>query len=152
MTTTKIAYCVQVHKQAELFIRLIRAIWHPENLYAVHVDRKASEAVWMTVNEACKVYSNVILLSRCVCRWGAWSLVESQLKSMQILLENGLDWSHWINLSGQDFPLKSPLQIHEFLKENPNKSFIRYFRPESRPDWKGEEVRIERIYIESFFQ
>ncbi|KAF7651869.1 hypothetical protein LDENG_00104390, partial [Lucifuga dentata] len=36
-----LAFIVTVHKELELFVRLLRAIYTPQNVYCIHVDAKA---------------------------------------------------------------------------------------------------------------
>jgi len=57
--------------------------------------------------------------------WGGYSLVDAELRGMARLLEMDKSWTHYINLSGQDFPLKSQKYIREFFAANPGKQFIR---------------------------
>jgi len=41
--------------------------------------------------------------------WGGYSLVDAELRGIKELLKMSLKWEFFINLSGQDFPLKSNL-------------------------------------------
>jgi|GEM_PF-2926492 len=66
--------------------------------------------------------------------WGGYSLVDAELRGMERLLEMG-EWSHFINLSGQDFPLQPQKQIMAFLEVNADREFIKVLNQDmDRPD------------------
>ncbi len=49
--------------------------------------------------------------------WGGYGMVQAEL--------NGVQWDFFINLSGQDFPLKSQEEIQHFLSQNAGKNFLK---------------------------
>ena len=66
---------------------------------------------------------------------------------MTALLEMNADWTHYINLSGQDFPLKSQAYISKFLTAHPATQFI-CAAPQrtSRPDTMN---RVDHFFVEA---
>ncbi|MEI8632707.1 beta-1,6-N-acetylglucosaminyltransferase [Vibrio sp. PP-XX7] len=80
-------------------------------------------------------YPNADILESENALWGGYSLVNIELRGMEKLLETNKNWSHFINLSGQDFPLKTQTYIRDFLSQNANKEFIQAFdQNKTRPD------------------
>jgi hypothetical protein len=80
-------------------------------------------------------YQGVELLEPQDALWGGYSLVDAELRGMTRLLEMDARWTHYINLSGQDFPLKSQNYIRQFFAANPGKQFIRALdQRKERPD------------------
>ena len=78
--------------------------------------------------------------------WGGYSLVDAELRGMALLLAMDGGWSHYINLSGQDFPLKSQEYIRQFFAANPGKQFIRALdQRKERPDTMN---RISHMFTE----
>ncbi len=78
--------------------------------------------------------------------WGGYSRVDAELRGMQRLLEMDRSWTHYINLSGQDFPLKSRKYMREFFAANPGKQFIRTLdQRNERPDTLN---RINHLLVE----
>ncbi len=143
-----IAYFILVHRYPEQFKRMFRAIHDPSNFYAVHVDRNSGPEFTKDIREFLRPYRNAEIIRAQGALWGGYSLVEAQLRGMKRLLEMDANWTHFINLSGQDFPLKSQAFIANFLKQNAGKEFISVLdqavvRPETMD-------RIEYIYIELF--
>ncbi len=73
-------------------------------------------------------------------------MVDAELRGMARLLEMDNHWTHYINLSGQDFPLKSQAYIREFFAANPGKQFIRVLNQAiDRPDTMN---RISHLFVE----
>jgi hypothetical protein len=119
-----IAYLILVHRYPEQFKRLFQAIYDPENHYLIHIDKSSGDEISNEISTFLKDFDNTDILEPENALWGGYSLVNIELRGMKKLLEMNKNWSHFINLSGQDFPLKTQAYIHNFLSQNPNKEFI----------------------------
>ncbi|KAH8071372.1 ATP binding protein [Aureococcus anophagefferens] len=115
----KIAYLIVAHDEATLRSAslLLDAIYDPENLYLVHVDAKHA---WTTTkDEAMKPFtknrSNVQWAQRTDVRWGRWSMNEPTLWGMREALRSPVDWDAFINLSGDTWPVLTPLSTRKTL-------------------------------------
>lgn len=143
---TAIAYFLLVHRFPEQFKRLFRAIYAPGNQYVVHIDKSSGTTIAEDLSDFLAPYQGVELLAAQDALWGGYSLVEAELRGMARLLEMSGRWSHYINLSGQDFPLKSQNYICQFFAANPEKQFIRALNQrKERPDTMD---RISHVFIE----
>lgn len=141
-----IAYFLLVHRYPAQFKRLFKAIYLPGNQYVVHVDKSSGASLADEISTFLKPYADVELLERQDALWGGYSLVDAELRGMARLLEMDDRWSHYINLSGQDFPLKSQNYIRQFFAANPGKQFIRALdQRKERPDTLN---RIDRLFVE----
>lgn len=120
-----IGYLLLVHRFPEQFERLFHAIHHPDHHYVVHVDANADPSVTRRIEAFLAAYPNAAMLDPRPALWGGYSLVDAELRGMAKLLEMNPDWEFFINLSGQDFPLKSQSAIRAFLARNRGKEFIR---------------------------
>ena len=141
-----IAYFLLVHRYPEQFKRLFKAIYEPGNQYVVHVDKSSGRALSDDITAFLKPYQGVDLLAAQDAAWGGYSLVEAELRGMERLLEMGREWTHYINLSGQDFPLKSQKYIRDFFTANAGKQFIRVAEQRSvRPETMN---RISHMFVE----
>ncbi|WP_442857065.1 beta-1,6-N-acetylglucosaminyltransferase [Caulobacter sp. Root487D2Y] len=137
-----IAYLVLVHRYPEQFKRLFKAIHDPDNHYLVHVDKNSGPALEADVRGFLAAYSNAAVLESKKALWGGYSLVDAELRGMAKLLEMGKDWTHFINLSGQDFPLMTQKRIKGFLTRNRGKEFIRVLdQAKVRPDTMGRVLQ-----------
>ena len=120
-----IAYLILVHRYPGQFKRLFRAIYHPANYYLVHVDKRSGVGLQTEIQDFLSSFTNASLLKSQSTRWGGYSLVDAELRGIEELLKFGSEWEFFINLSAQDFPLKSQMYIQDFLSRNIGKDFIR---------------------------
>lgn len=112
-----LAFILTIHKELELFVRLLRAIYMPQNVYCVHVDSKApleyQRAVQMLVN----CLENVFLASRSeTVTYAGFTRLQADLNCMRDLVRSDVKWRKVINLCGQDFPTKSNLELVRYLQ------------------------------------
>lgn len=142
-----IAYFILVHRYPKQFRQLFKAVYVPGNQYVIHVDKSSGPELAKDIAVFLEPYQGVHILSPQNASWGGYSLVEAELRGMEKLLEMDSRWTHYINLSGQDFPLKSQAYIRRFLANNPDRQFIKVSdQARQRPDTMN---RVDRYYIES---
>jgi Core-2/I-Branching enzyme len=142
-----IAYFILVHRLPDQFKRMFEAIYHPANHYLIHVDKNSGPALAADIAAFLAPYQNTEMLAARKAQWGGYSLVDAELRGMTKLLEMDGKWSHFINLSGQDFPLKSQGFIRDYLIKNEGKEYIRILDQAAiRPDTMH---RVGHICIEA---
>jgi hypothetical protein len=111
------------------------------------VDKNAGQALQDELRAFLLPYPNAAILESRRAQWGGWSLVDAELRGMAQLLRMGADWSHFINLSGQDFPLRSQTEIAGYLAARPGREFIKVLDQQvRRPDTMG---RVAKMVLES---
>ena len=111
-----IAYSIVMYKDEQQFEKLLRAIYRPQNHYCVHVDLSAKWTVYEFVKNVTKCFSNVHLAERRIdVKWGKFSVLEADLICMKQLLRHK-DWKYYINLTGQEFPLRTNSELVKILK------------------------------------
>lgn len=112
-----IAYSMVIHEKIEMFERLLRAIYAPQNIYCVHVDQKSpevfKEAVWAIVSCLPNVYVASKLES---VVYASWSRVQADVNCMQDLLKSPVQWRYLLNTCGTDFPIKTNAEMVRSLK------------------------------------
>ncbi|WP_228464682.1 beta-1,6-N-acetylglucosaminyltransferase [Chryseobacterium antibioticum] len=146
MKAISIAYLILVHRLPDQFKKLFTAIYESTNFYLIHIDKKASQEIGENVRIFLKSYSNVHILDSENVVWGGYSMVQAELDGMKYLLNMNAQWDYFINLSGQDYPLKSQKIIREFLSKNNGKSYLKIADQEkSRPETMN---RIENYFEE----
>ncbi|XP_075903317.1 beta-1,3-galactosyl-O-glycosyl-glycoprotein beta-1,6-N-acetylglucosaminyltransferase-like [Nelusetta ayraudi] len=112
-----LAYSIVVHHKVQNFERLLRAIYAPQNVYCVHVDTKSAASVRAAIEGIVSCFPNVFLVSQPVSVvYASWSRVQADLNCMADLYNSTTIWKYFINLCGQDFPLKTNLEIVRMLK------------------------------------
>jgi len=141
-----IAYLILVHRYLGQFKRLFRAMYHPANYYLVHVDKRSGVGLQTEIQDFLSSFANASLLKSQSILWGGYSMVDAELRGIEELLKISSEWEFFINLSAQDFPLKSQMHIQDFLSRNIGKDFIKVANQRKiRPDTLS---RIENYCIE----
>lgn len=111
----RIAYFIMAHHKPSMLLRLINAIYSEDNIYLIHVDSGADQELHELVWNLQQSNSNIRILPSRFLSWGGWSLVQVELDAITYLLNWNLEWTYYINLSGQDFPLVDQRNLQEFL-------------------------------------
>ena len=97
--------------------RLLRAIYRPQNSYCIHVDSKSGDAFKKALAAIAQCFDNVFLASRSLdVQWGRFSVLEADLICMEDLWQASATWKYFINLTGQEFPLKTNAELVKILK------------------------------------
>ncbi|KAG6484738.1 beta-glucuronosyltransferase GlcAT14B-like [Zingiber officinale] len=138
----RLAYLISGSKgDLDRLWRALRAMYHPRNLYVVHLDlespvgerrelsaRVAGDAVFAAVGNV-----RVIEKANMVTYRGP-TMVANTLHACAILLKMGKNWDWFINLSASDYPLATQDDIlHAFSSLPRNISFMEHT---SRLGWK----------------
>lgn len=112
-----LAFIVTVHKEFQLFVRLLRAIYMPQNVYCIHVDAKAPWEYRAAVRKLVNCLQNVFLSSHSeTVTYAGFSRLQADLNCMKDLAKSKIGWKKVVNLCGQDFPVKSNLELVQYLK------------------------------------
>ncbi|KAK1117685.1 beta-1,3-galactosyl-O-glycosyl-glycoprotein beta-1,6-N-acetylglucosaminyltransferase 3-like, partial [Acipenser oxyrinchus oxyrinchus] len=112
-----IAYSLVVHEKIEMFERLLRAIYNPQNVYCVHVDQKSPENFTKAVRAIVSCLPNVFVASKLEkVVYASWSRVQADLNCMKDLLATAVQWRYLLNTCGTDFPIKTNAEIVQSLK------------------------------------
>lgn len=108
-----IAFSIMAYKDIEQIERLFRAIYQPQNYYCIHVDKKSPDDFYNALKQISRCFDNVILASKRIdVRWAEFSVLEQELTCMEELLAFA-EWKYFLNLAGQEFPLRTN---HEMVK------------------------------------
>ncbi|XP_041747943.2 beta-1,3-galactosyl-O-glycosyl-glycoprotein beta-1,6-N-acetylglucosaminyltransferase 7-like [Coregonus clupeaformis] len=112
-----LAFILTVHKELELLVRLLRAIYAPQNVYCVHVDVKAPKEYREAVKSLVGCFPNVFLASRSeMVTYAGFSRLQADINCMRDLVESPVPWRKVVNLCGQDFPVKSNLELVRYMQ------------------------------------
>ncbi|XP_038652925.1 N-acetyllactosaminide beta-1,6-N-acetylglucosaminyl-transferase-like [Scyliorhinus canicula] len=116
-TSFPLAFIVTVHKEFETFESLFKAIYRPHNLYCIHVDGKSPAPFHGKLQRLQSCFGNVFLASRMEpIIYGGMSRLEADISCLTDLFKLRSSWKYVLNLCGQDYPLKTNLEIIRHLK------------------------------------
>ncbi|GCC25100.1 hypothetical protein chiPu_0003505 [Chiloscyllium punctatum] len=112
-----LAYSIVIHHRIDMFGKLLRLIYAPQNFYCIHVDKKSSPTFLDAVRGIASCFDNVFVASQLEnVTYASWSRVQADVNCMKDLLQKNSTWKYLINLCGMDFPLKTNLEMVEKLK------------------------------------
>ena len=113
-----LAYIFVVYTNPRQIVRLIKALWRPQNLFCVHPDAKQSEEFIGVFRQLSKCLHNVFLPSKLEkVYYEHHSIMDSQLNCYEDLLHYSPDrWRYIINLCGRELPLRTNREIVKILK------------------------------------
>ena len=138
-----IAFSLTVYKGSHLLDRILRAIYMPNNIYCIHIDKKSSDVFRKAIQAIIRCLPNVFIAANSVdIIWGHITVVKAQFLCMEELLKSQVKWKYYISLVGQDFPLYDNKQIVKALQGLNNTNNI-----ESFPMPKHELSRTKFVYI-----
>ncbi|KAM4536093.1 xylosyltransferase 2 [Fundulus diaphanus] len=123
----RVVFVLMVHgRGVRQLKRLIKAIYHRDHYYYIHVDKR-SNYMHREVLQIAEQYPNVRATPwRMVTIWGGASLLKAYLRSMQDLLTlQEWKWDFFINLSATDFPTRTNDELVMFLSMHRDKNFLK---------------------------
>jgi hypothetical protein len=114
----RIAYFIMVHHKPDIFKAMFEKIYTRDQFYLIHIDRKSTEEFTEEIQQYLIHFPNVYILESINIVAGGFSIIKAELNAMEFLLNTSKDWDYFINLSGEDSPLKSQHIIRQFLTTN----------------------------------
>ncbi|XP_078541285.1 beta-1,3-galactosyl-O-glycosyl-glycoprotein beta-1,6-N-acetylglucosaminyltransferase 3-like [Lissotriton helveticus] len=129
-----IAYSMVIHNNIEMFERLLRSLYAPQNVYCVHVDAKAPELFLKAVKAIASCFDNVFVASKLErVVYASWSRVQADINCMEDLLRSPVPWRYLLNTCGTDFPIKTNAEmVHALLVLNGHSSLESEQTPEHK--------------------
>ena len=137
-----IAFGFTIYKGARLFERILQAIYMPNNVYCIHIDKKSPKVFRKAIQAMIRCLPNVFITAKSAdVVWGHFSIVQAHLNCMEELLKSSMRWKYYISLVGQDFPLYDNKEIVRALQGLNNSNNI-----ESYPMPKDEVYRTKFVF------
>eukprot|EP00177_Eucheuma_denticulatum_P000707 GFKZ01001273.1.p1 GENE.GFKZ01001273.1~~GFKZ01001273.1.p1 ORF type:complete len:409 (-),score=61.48 GFKZ01001273.1:1051-2277(-) len=117
----KLAFFIQVSHVSLLQVpRLLRSIWHKNNVYVIHFDKKVHqerrEQMVALLQEGNMGRSgNILVMDSEPVSYAGVSMLVNTLNAIELLLKKDGGWDYFINLSAQDYPLVSPSNLRRLF-------------------------------------
>ncbi|KAH3816925.1 hypothetical protein DPMN_118450 [Dreissena polymorpha] len=112
-----IAFSIIMFTDIEQSERLLRAIYRPQNYYCIHVDSKTNQTIYDGMSSIASCFDNVFVTSkRFDVQWGTMTTLEPELLCMKELWNKSTLWKYFINLTGQEFPLRTNYELVRILE------------------------------------
>ncbi|XP_044030428.1 beta-1,3-galactosyl-O-glycosyl-glycoprotein beta-1,6-N-acetylglucosaminyltransferase 4-like isoform X2 [Siniperca chuatsi] len=125
-----LAYSLVVHKYAWMVERIIKVLYTPSNIYCIHYDQKSSAEFISAMEGLARCLPNVFIVSkRESVFYASISRLKADLNCLSELLRSEVKWKYVINLCGQDFPLRSNIELVSELKKLNGSNMLESSRP-----------------------
>ena len=112
-----LAFSILMYRDVEQSERLLRAIYQPQNTYCIHVDNKSSDAIYNAMSNISSCFNNVYMSPiRYTVKWGTMTVLQPEVACMKLVWETNKKWKYFINLTGQEFPLKTNYELVQSLR------------------------------------
>nr|CDS30372.1 glycosyltransferase 14 family member [Hymenolepis microstoma] len=115
-----IAFTLVVHKDIWQIARLLRMIHRVNNYYCIHLDSRSPRVFRdALVGVAACFGPNVEIVpeeKRVEVNWGDESVLRPQLICAEQALKRSFTWKYLVNIVGQEFPLRTNLELQAALK------------------------------------
>ncbi|XP_021458652.1 beta-1,3-galactosyl-O-glycosyl-glycoprotein beta-1,6-N-acetylglucosaminyltransferase 4-like isoform X2 [Oncorhynchus mykiss] len=125
-----LAYSLVVHKSASMVEKILRAVYTPNNIYCIHYDLKSSELFRESMEGLARCLPNVFIASKLeAVTYASISRLNADLNCLSDLIGSKVKWRYVINLCGQDFPLRSNIELVADLKKLRGGNMMETSRP-----------------------
>lgn len=112
-----LAFAMKIHRSVNQAHRLLRYIYRPHNTYCIHIDKKSPIVIFNQFKHIESCFDNVIVIDdRINVVYSTIRQVEAELKCMAALSKANTSWKYYINLTGQEFMLRTNLEIVKVLR------------------------------------
>ncbi|WP_019954508.1 DUF5928 domain-containing protein [Yoonia vestfoldensis] len=146
----RVAFILLCHKDPDAVLDQVARLTAAGDYVAIHFDASADPADYRRITAGLADNPSVAFVKRRVkCGWGAWSLVEATLRTLQVALSAFDRATHFYMVSGDCMPIKSALYAHRFLDES-DRDYIESF-DFFDSDWIKTGFREERLIYRHYF-
>nr|XP_054773435.1 beta-1,3-galactosyl-O-glycosyl-glycoprotein beta-1,6-N-acetylglucosaminyltransferase 4-like [Lytechinus pictus] len=112
-----LAFVIVIHRNAAQVERLLRALYQPQNVYAIHPDAKSPPDFIKAIRKFASCFDNVFVCSTLEdVQYGRHSHLMAYINCMRDLIKHPVQWKYVINQCGEAFPLKTNLEMVQQLK------------------------------------
>lgn len=141
----QLAYFITLHHKLYQFMWLFDAIYSRDDVYCIHIDRRSGAQFHDEVARYVGSRPNVVFLKSRPITWGGWSQVALELAAMRHMLAAEPDWLYFINLSGQDYPIRTAAAIRRKLQMEWPRNFIRAWSFAKVRELEPEDPHLEGL-------
>ncbi len=140
----KIAHLILTHANPLQLKRLIQRLAHTDADFYIHVDLKTDINPFLSISS-----ENIKFIEKRIgVHWGAYSIVQATVNSFEEILKADKKYDYINLLSGQDYPLKSTVAIHQFFENNPGKAFMHTLSVAN--EWQEAIPRLTKYHLSNY--
>ncbi|EDL06607.1 mCG2578 [Mus musculus] len=107
-----LAYVIHAPRELVMFVRLLRAIYAPQNVYCIHSDENAPKKFKSAMQTFVDCFGNIFLSSKTQkVAHDNLRRLQAEIDCMRDLVHSPFQWHYVMNLCGQEFPIKTNKEI-----------------------------------------
>lgn len=136
----KIAHLILTHKNPAQLGRLLNALDHPSFDFFIHIDKKVDAGAFAHFGKQDRVF---FIENRASVFWAAYGTIQATINAFREILTREYDYINVI--SAQDFPLKPPAFIYEYINSRAGTEFITCESIDE--EWKEAAPRVRQYHF-----
>jgi len=117
----RVAHLILTYTDPQQTERMITILSNPDFDFYIHVDKKIDITPHLYLGNLPNVY---LIKNRVEVRWAGHNTVLATFSCIKEIANSGKQYDYINFLSGQDYPIKSPIYIQNFLATHKGKEFI----------------------------
>lgn len=141
----RVAHLIVTYTNPAQTERMIRQMQDPDFDFYLHVDAKLPISSHEFLTQLPNVY---LIKNRIKVQWAAFSTMQAVFNSVQEILDSARTYDFICLMSGQDYPIKSVLQIKAFFEARKGKLLMKYRAFEG--EWEEGMERVNKIFLTNF--
>jgi hypothetical protein len=141
----KIAHLILAHNHPQQLEQLVNRLAYADDAVFIHLDKKTAIEPFLYLKNLKNVF---LVANRVSVKWGAYSMIEATLNGFNAITSSGTQFDFVNLLSGCDYPLQTPLQIHQFFSKSTGKAYMS-FAP-VYTEWHEAIPRIEHYHLTNY--
>lgn len=141
----RFAFLIITYSDVEQTKRLINRLNTGQFDFYIHLDKKIDIATHREIESMQNVY---FIQNRIDINWAGYSTVKAALSGVRQIAATGIHYDFVNLITGQDYPIKSPEYIVDFLTRNVGKEFMYYENFEN--EWTEANKRVDQYHLTDF--
>ncbi|MCG2616844.1 beta-1,6-N-acetylglucosaminyltransferase [Terrimonas sp. NA20] len=137
----KICHLILTHKNPRQLERLINILQHPDADFYIHIDKKTDQSPFLYLADQKNVF---FVKNRTKVYWAGYGTIQATLNGFEEILP-AKEYAYINVISGQDFPIKSTPEIHDFFRTHQGTEFITCESIED--EWKDAAPRVRKYHL-----
>ena len=112
-----LAFAIKIHRNGNQAFRLLRLIYRKHNIYCIHVDKKSAASIYVQFKTVSTCMQNIIVIDERVnVVYSSFRQIQAEFKCTDAVRKSETKWKYYINLTGQEFMLKTNMEIVKVLQ------------------------------------
>jgi hypothetical protein len=141
----RVAHLILTYTNPAQTERMIKAMWHKDFDFYVHVDKKFDITPHLILARIPNLY---FIKNRVKVNWGGFSTVITAFEGIKEIVATGIEYSFINLLSGQGYPLRKPETIAQFFRDHVGKEFLSFY--DYKNEWPEGMLRVEQYCFSDY--